>query len=218
MKRIALIGATGRDWWDEKKSAFVFSLLPQGYEIENINPSHGTHSIESHADEAYNAPFILREVVRANRERFDAVVIDCAGDPVLAAAREVSSIPVVGPRKASLHLALILGTRFAIVTVQGSSLFRAMDAAVVAEGLQSFCAGIGYLRIPVLDIAKAPAKVQAELEGICREMVMVRGADVIVLGCTGLSHEVDVLAIQEKLGVPVLDPLGVPTLPTIYSV
>ena len=210
MKRIALIGATGKDWWEEKKSAFVHSLLPpSGYKILNLNPSHGTHSLESHADEAYNAAFILCQVIHANRENFDAAVLDCAEDPVLDAAREVSSIPVVGPRKTCLHLARTLGTRFAIVTVQGSSLVKVMQSAVIAEGLQSFCAGIGCLRIPVLDIAKAPDKAQAEVEVVCREMIENHGADTIVLGCTGLSYEIDIPSIQQRLGVPILDPLVV---------
>ncbi|MEE8182282.1 MAG: hypothetical protein V3T87_03115, partial [Candidatus Thorarchaeota archaeon] len=91
MKRIALIGATGVDWTaDEKKKSFVKLHTPQGYGIGHFVPRHGTHSVESLVDEAYNAPFILEQVAKACKEDYDAIVIDCACDPILDAAREVS--------------------------------------------------------------------------------------------------------------------------------
>jgi allantoin racemase len=205
--KLALIGATGIDWWaDPQKKSFVMSFVPPGSEIGNLTPRHGTHSVESHVDEAYNAPFILEQVVKANEEGYDVIVIDCACDPILDAAREISKIPVVAPRNAALHLALTLGTRFGIVTVQGGSLKRCMESGVRREGLESFCAGVRFLKMPVLDIAKHPETAQKELLNICRKLVEDDGADVIVLGCTALSHEVDLKPIMEKLGVPVIDP------------
>jgi allantoin racemase len=207
LTKLALIGATGIDWWaDPRKKSFVMSFVPPGSEIGNLTPRHGTHSVESHVDEAYNAPFILEQVVKANREGYDVIVIDCACDPILDAAREVSKVPVVAPRNAALHLALTLGRRFGIVTVQGDSLKRCMESGVRSEGLESFCAGVRYLRMPVLDVAKHPEAAQKELLNTCRRLVEEDGADVIVLGCTALSHEVDLKPIMSKLGVPVIDP------------
>jgi allantoin racemase len=205
--KLALIGATGIDWWtDPKKKSFVMSFVHSGYEIGNLTPIHGTHSVESHVDEAYNAPFILEQVVRANKEGYDVIVLDCACDPILDAAREISKIPVVAPRNAALHLALTLGTKFGIITVQGSSLQRCMESGVRKEGLESFSAGVRYLSIPVLDIAKHPEAAQEELLKISKKMIEEDGANVIVLGCTALSHEVDLKPIMSQLGVPIIDP------------
>ncbi|TFG32292.1 hypothetical protein EU528_03910 [Candidatus Thorarchaeota archaeon] len=207
MKRLALIGATGIDWWhDPKKKSFVKLHTPPGCEIGNLTPRHGTHSVESITDEAYNAPFILEQVVRANNEDYDVIVIDCACDPVLEAAREVSKIPVVGPRNVALHLALTLGTRFGVVTVQGESLKRCIEHGVRKEGLESFCAGVKYLKMPVLDIAKNPEQAQKEILSESKELINDYGADVIVLGCTALSHEVDLNPIMDELQVPIIDP------------
>ena len=50
----------------------------------------------------------------------DAVVIDCMGDPALGAAREATSIPVLGPAQTSMHLAALLAHSFSIVTVLDS--------------------------------------------------------------------------------------------------
>ncbi len=207
MTKLALIGATGIDWWtDPKKKSFVMSSVPPGCEIGNLTPRYGTHSVESRVDEAYNAPFILEQVVKANDEGYDVIVLDCACDPVLDAAREVSKIPVVAPRNSALHLALTLGTKFGIVTVQGNSLKRCMEAGVRKEGLEAFCSGVRYLKIPVLDISKNPKKTQEELQQLCKISIEEDGADVIVLGCTGLSHEIDLEPIMLNLGIPILDP------------
>jgi allantoin racemase len=207
MTRLALIGATGIDWWtDPKKKSFVDRHTPEGCEIGNFTPRHGTHSVESLTDEAYNAPFILEQVVRANKEGYDVIVIDCACDPILEAAREVSKIPVVGPRNTGFHLSLTLGTRFGVVTVQGDALKKCIEHGVRKEGLESFCAGVRYLKMPVLDIAKNPAQAQKEILKESKELIENHGADVIVLGCTALSHEVDLRPIMEKLRVPIVDP------------
>jgi allantoin racemase len=207
MTRLALIGATGIDWWtDPKKKSFVELYTPPGSEIGNLTPKHGTHSVESLTDEAYNAPFILEQVVRANKEGYDVIVIDCACDPVLEAAREVSPIPVIGPRNTALHLALTLGTRFGVVTVQGQSLKRCIQHGIRKEGLELFCAGVRYLKMPVLDIAKRPEQAQKEILKESRDLIENHDADVIVLGCTALSHEVELKPIMEKLQVPIIDP------------
>jgi allantoin racemase len=62
------------------------------------------------------------------------------------------------------------------------------------------------LTLPVLDIAKRPADAQKELLELCLQAVEEDGADVIVLGCTALSYEIDLKPIVQKVGVPILDP------------
>ena len=81
-----------------------------------------------------------------------------------------------------------------------------MESGVRGEGLESFCAGVRYLSMPVLDIAKRPIEAQKELFSMCKKLIDEDGANVIVLGCTALSHEVDLKPIMAKLGVPVIDP------------
>jgi Asp/Glu/hydantoin racemase len=46
---------------------------------------------------------LIGAVVQAEREGFDAVVINCAADPVVAIAKSLVSIPVTGPMEAALH-------------------------------------------------------------------------------------------------------------------
>ncbi len=207
MTKLALIGATGIDWWtDPKKKSFIELHTPPGCEIGNFTPRHGTHSVESITDEAYNSPFILEQVIKANKDGYDVILIDCACDPVLEAAREVSKVPVVGPRNTALHFALTLGTRFGVVTVQGQSLKRCIEHGIRKEGLEPFSAGVRFLKMPVLDIAKKPEQAQKEILIESRDLIQNYGADVIVLGCTALSHEVNLKPIMDELEVPIIDP------------
>jgi allantoin racemase len=78
-------------------------------EISNVFLQSGPASVESYYDEALAVPDIVAQVRRAEREGMDAVIINCMGDPGLDAAREVVSIPVIGPCEASMHLAAMLG-------------------------------------------------------------------------------------------------------------
>ncbi|MFW9954566.1 MAG: aspartate/glutamate racemase family protein [Candidatus Thorarchaeota archaeon] len=207
MKKIALIGVTGKDWWaDPRKKEFVELHTPHGYQMINMYARYGTHSVESHVDEAYNAPFILEQIAIASKKGVDAIIIDCACDPILDAAREITSIPVIGVRQAAFHVALMLGRRFSIITVQGESLMKCMESGLRREGLDQFCAGIRYLGMPVLDLAKFPDRAYNELLEMVELAIQEDKADVVVLGCTGLSHEVDTKRISEATGVPIIDP------------
>ncbi|MHA3962878.1 MAG: aspartate/glutamate racemase family protein, partial [Candidatus Thorarchaeota archaeon SMTZ1-45] len=89
---------------------------------------------------------------------------------------------------------------------QGEALKKCIEHGIRKEGLESFCAGVRYLKMPVLDIAKNPEKAQEEILNEGQELIKTQGADVIVLGCTALSHEVDLKPIMKKLSVPVIDP------------
>jgi allantoin racemase len=60
--------------------------------------------------------------------------------------------------------------------------------------------------MPVLDISKKPEQAQKAILKESRELIENHGADVIVLGCTALSHEVDLKPIMDELQVPIIDP------------
>jgi len=81
-----------------------------------------------------------------------------------------------------------------------------MEAGVRKEGLESFCTGVRYLQMPVLEIPINLEKTQEALLQLCKLSIEEDGADVIVLGCTGLSHEIDLEPIMKSLGIPIIDP------------
>ncbi len=90
------------------------SLAPET-EIAIVAPSGCPPSTEGEKDELIAAPQIFSEVLNAKKEGFDAVTIDCTLEPGLKAAKQASSIPVVGAGEAALSLALLLGERFSVI-------------------------------------------------------------------------------------------------------
>ena len=58
---------------------------------------------------------ILKNVLRAEREGFDAVILGVLQDPALREARAIVDIPVVGYGEVSMLTACMLGAKFAFV-------------------------------------------------------------------------------------------------------
>jgi len=172
-------------------------------EITVVSLEKGPASIESAYDEEIAAPWILEKVKEAEEKKFDAVIIDCMGDPALDAARELVSIPVIGPAQASMSLASMLGERFSVVTVLRNvvPLFWRLARKY---GFESRLSSVRYIEIPVLEIEKKKVDVETKLINESKKAIEEDGTDVIILGCTGfigLARK-----IQETLHVPVIDP------------
>lgn len=180
----------------------------EGSEIEVFSLDRGPASIESEYEEVLAAPETVAKVVEAEAKGAEAVVIDCMLDPGLDAAREKVSIPVVGPAKASTHVAAMLGHRFSIVTVV-ERLVAPFYKRVRAYGLAEKLASVRAIEVPVLELhqnreAAVPLLVEQAVKAIDGD-----GAHVIVFGCTGMAG----LAQEVRLGlegrgypVPVVDP------------
>jgi allantoin racemase len=177
-------------------------------EISNVFLRSGPASVESAYDEAVAIPDVIARVCEAEAEGMDAVIINCFGDPGLDAAREVVSIPVVGPCEASMHVAAMLGHKFSVITVL-ERLIPELDLHAQKYGVASKLASGRSVELPVLDLEKGRQQFVGRMIEKAIEAVEEDGAHVIVLGCTGLAG----LAEQVKAGlarrgfdIPVIDP------------
>ncbi|MGB9553738.1 MAG: aspartate/glutamate racemase family protein [bacterium] len=172
-------------------------------EFEICQVQKGPSSIETFFDEAFASPEILR-IVQEKEKRVNAIVINCFAEPALHAARDLTQIPVVGPAEASVSLALMLGNKFAIIsTLRNSGPWSEMQ--IRNMGLESRLAGAVGIDIPVLELNSQPEKTVLRLEEAARNLIQ-RGAEVIILGCTGMAMISKLL--REKLPVPVIEPLS----------
>ncbi|MEW8960095.1 MAG: aspartate/glutamate racemase family protein, partial [Moorella sp. (in: firmicutes)] len=163
---------------------------------------HGPVSIEGSYDEALAAPYVIEEVKKAEKEGYHAVSLDCAMDPSLRAAREAVNIPVTSGGEASYLLALALGNKFSVVTVLKSTA-DAIKENLRKYGLESRVASVRYANVPVLELENEEKAFQAILVE-AKKAIEKDEAEVIVLGCTGMSPLTQKL--QQQLGVPVIDP------------
>jgi allantoin racemase len=170
----------------------------------------GPASIESELDEALAVPDTLRLLQEAEREGVGAVVIDCMGDPGLKAAREIVSIPVLGPAETSMHLAAMLGHRFSVVTVM-DRIVPMFENSARLYGVAEKLASVRSVEIPVLDLERDPERLVEALVEESRRAIEEDGAHVIIFGCTGMlgcaARVEEGLLAAGRPGVPVIDPV-----------
>ncbi len=168
----------------------------------------GPSSIESAYDEQYAGHEVLREVARAEREGADAVIVWCADDPALDAARELVRIPVVGPGAASYYVAGMLSGRFTVISIV-EQLVPQTRRLVEAAGLDSKLASVRTIDVPVLDIESAEEETFRRMVREAEAAIREDRAEAIVLGCMGLINLAERLAahFREKgTPIPVVSP------------
>ncbi len=195
---------------DRKKLAKEIKKRTGGqFEIETTTLEKGTASIEGTYDEAINVPHILEKIKKAEQEGYDAVVIDCFGDPGLDAAKELVEIPVLGANESSCHLAAQLAPRFSVLNVLPETEYLVRDLAT-KYGLLQHLASVVTIHVPVLELEADPGKVIASMVKAAEKAVRKDGASAIVFGCTGMSSLVEEVKsrLEDKgIRVPVIEPL-----------
>ncbi len=168
-----------------------------------VNPTSGPRSIESIYDELLSAPGTL-ETLLAHLDDYDAFVIACYSDhPTVYAAREITDKPVIGIAEASMLLACLVGQRFSVVTTNREWEPLLWDA-VRHYGLETRCASVRSTGMPVLALESAsPEETYRMIRDAARRVLEQDGAEVICLGCagmTGLDKQ-----LEADLHVPVID-------------
>ena len=165
-----------------------------GTQVRVVFASHVPPSVESLAEMEMAAPGIIKRVIQSEGEGADAVVIWGGQDPSLAAAREVVSIPVVGPGMASMYIASALAEKFSAL-VQLPEMVNVTRRQIRDIGLENRCAGIYSADIPVLELGGDDSfKKVKEIAAVSIEQ---GGADAICLCCASLAQHAE--SLSEKL-------------------
>ena len=204
MPKILVLNPIITKEFNKETEEFFRKYASEDFEVDAVNIKFGPASIETHYDAEVAATFIVREVEKAEKAGYDAVIINCFDDPALDAAREAVNIPVVGPGEASIYLACMLGEKFSILTVGPPYVKRLPTPRIRKMGLTSRFASEISIDVKVLDIEKDRKRTFSLLVEAGRRAVEEDGADVLILGCTGLVGFDKEL--QRKLKVPVIYP------------
>jgi allantoin racemase len=177
-------------------------------ELSAVCVDKGPASIESTYEAALAAPYVVAKIVEAEKDGVDAVISNCMDDPGVEAAREMVSIPVIGPCETSMHIAAMLGHRFSVIGVLEADDRPFHDHARKA-GLEGKLASVRAVNIPVLELKDRNRAVSALVEQSVKA-VREDGAHVIIFGCTGMAgmaREVEEgLKRRGITDVPVIDP------------
>lgn len=174
----------------EQRRAALESFASPGADVRLVVTPHAPASVESFAELELAAPGILQRVVEAEHDGADAVVIWGGHDPSLDAARELVSIPVIGPGMASIYLAASLARRFSLL-VQLRNALPIAERQVRELGLLDRCASIRSVDVPVLELGKAES--YSALRGAALSAINGDGADAVCFGCMAMTRHVDAL-------------------------
>lgn len=201
--RILFINPNTSQEFTDKIGHIAQKYAAPGTVVTAKSPDSGPGSIESIYEEMLSAAGSL-ELFLTELDHHDAFVLACYSDhPVIYAAREITTKPVLGIAEASMVMACMLGYRFSVVTTSDAWKPLLWDA-VRHYGLTDRCASIRTTGIPVLELEeKTEAELCHLLEGIARQAMVEDDAEVICLGCAGMAG-VDKM-LEQVLGIPVLD-------------
>jgi allantoin racemase len=166
----------------------------------------GPPAVESLQDTYAVAPGIIA-MARELESDYDAMIVGCFTDPAVDGAIEATRIPIVGTGLPSMVAALLLGSRFAILSPTANSAARTRKM-VMSNGLLDRFACALPLGIGVREFQRDPERTLAAASEVGRQAVD-SGADVILLGCLSLAFTDVTEQLQERLGVPVVNPVRV---------
>jgi len=144
--------------------------------------------------------------LEAEADGYDAVCIDTVSDSGMAALRSELSIPVIGPGRAAMLTAMMLGDRFSILTMW-SHWRHLYDKTIKDLGIGHACASIRAIEIAPDNQGLMGGKedeIFPALEAMARRCIDEDGAQVIVLGSTTMHESHAYLAA--RLPVPVINP------------
>ena len=196
-------GPMGRAEMD-RREALLNGWAFAGTEARVIDVPSGPTSIESAYEEMIAIPPTLDLIMQCERDGYDAAIIGCFGDPGLEAARELVSMPVVGPCESSLLLAAGLGHRFSVLTIF-DSLIAGQELLAVKAGVREKLGSVRATNIPVLELMKEPAATKARLIEVACACVEQDRADALLFGCMTMSFLDMGEEISAEVGVPVVN-------------
>jgi allantoin racemase len=201
--KILVINPNTSEEFNRKLNQTAKEYALSSTEVKVISPKSGPKSIEGIYDEALSVQGTIEAFID-HEKGFDGCVVACYSDPLAVyALREITTKPVLGIAEASIHLACLLGNKFSIVTTN-ERWGPLLHEAVRKYGVESRCASVRTTGLRVLDLeSEGEGAVEKAIEREALAAVKQDGAEVICLGCAGMSGFDK--ALEEKLGVPVLD-------------
>ncbi len=168
-----------------------------GIEVEVITSTGGPPAIESDEEVAASVEPMIET---AAGHKADAYVVACFSDPGVAEMRANLEAPVFGIAESAVLAAMSRG--------RGVGVISAVEKAIPRH--ERYWDRIGVAARVVGDVASGRGVLDLESEEAYEDVLDAgrqladSGADVLVLGCTGLTHLR--ARLQDDLGLPVVEP------------
>jgi allantoin racemase len=178
--------------------------FPDDFEGSDVFHTLGAASNLNGLHHMMEAPAIVRKIVWAAENGYDAVVSSNTFDPGVDGGRLAVDIPIIGPLRTSVHAALVLADRVGI-TVPLASHVPYTRRILRTYGLESFVTDIKPIGVYGADVKSRKAEIFDITAGLIRGLVD-GGAEIIVpLGGALIPYVVDPAELAKATGVQVLN-------------
>lgn len=179
--------------------------LPPDVAVDGFtSPASGPTAIESFSDAILACSHALPALLALEHE-YDGFLVGCfSHHPMTQMLREELTQPVLGIMEAALNSAKSLGSKIGIITTGDRAVYM-QDDAIRHYGLTGAYAGSESCQLGVLELeSKSVEEVESIMCGSARRLVQ-KGADVLTLGCAGMTNIK--AKVQHVVGqdVPVVD-------------
>jgi allantoin racemase len=172
------------------------SYVEEGCEVKCLPTEGAPLFIENYEDTARATEGMIR-LVKENENSCEAFIVACHCDPNLDVLKEISNKPVVGIGEASMKIASMLGHKFSVLSTAAHSI-PIKEELVRKYHLQDLLASVRAPREKDNTLSE-----EEKYFRMAQDAVEKDGAEVLVLGCAGLTG-LD-RALMKRLNVPVLD-------------
>ena len=168
--------AMDRETMDQREK-MLSAAVSKGVSISVDCIKKGPDELDCNTDEAFAAPELVKESIKAEQEGYDAIVIYCFSDVGIDAVRENVRIPVIGPGETSLCAASLLCSRFVVITTESANIPRTyrrlMRNGIAREKMTS----VRALDIPIGELRADPGATARYLKQVCEKAVREEQAD-----------------------------------------
>lgn len=155
-----------------------------------------------HGEESCNRaePKVVEAAKVLERMGVKGILVNCAADPGVNKAREAVNIPVLGAGSASALVAKSLNLKVGII-------------GIIEENPKSISNVLGDLIVGTMVPDNVETAVDLSQDAVidsmkaCGMELISKGAQCILLTCTGMSPIGAAFKLREHLGIPVIDPM-----------
>jgi Asp/Glu/hydantoin racemase len=177
--------------------------FPDDYAGSALKNAIGSQDVLNGLHHIFEAPSIIAKIFWAAENGYDAVVSSNTFDPGVDGARLAVHMPVIGPLRATMHVALTLADRVG-VTVPLASHVPYTRRILRAYGLEAFVTDVTPIEV-YRDVQNRRSEIFDTTARLIRGMVD-RGAEIIVpLGGALIPYVVDPADLARETGVQVLN-------------
>ncbi len=178
--------------------------FPDDFEGSEVFHALGAESKLNGLHHMVETPAIIRKIVWAEENGYDAVISSNTFDPGVDGGRLAVGIPVIGPLRTSMHAALTLADRVGI-TVPLASHVPYTNRILRSYGLEDFVSGMKPIGIYGKNLKQRKAEIFDVTVKAIRSLVD-EGAEIILpLGGAIIPYVVDPAELAQATGVQVIN-------------